>query len=85
MLIDAVYSKEPDSIIDYLEKEGVTSIDYIVATHPHADHINTMDDIIEKIDIGKIYIPQVQNNTRVFENLLLSIKKKRLDISRPVK
>ena len=81
MLIDAGDNGSEDVIIDYLHKLKVKKIDYLVATHPHADHIGGMAEIISEFDIGEIYMPKVQNNTRTFEDMLDVIDKKNLTIS----
>ena len=39
MLIDGGPSSESDLIYSFLKSHGVTHLDYIVATHPDADHV----------------------------------------------
>ena len=81
MLIDAGDNGTEDVIIDYLERLKIKKIDYLVATHPHADHIGGMAEIISEFDIGEIYMPKVQNNTKTFEDMLDEISKKNLSVS----
>lgn len=81
MLIDAGLDGSGAPVIPYLKKLGVKKIDYLVATHPHADHIGGMAAVIEEFDIEKVYMPKVTHTTKTFENLLLSIKKKGLKIT----
>lgn len=76
MLIDASTSDASDTIIDFISKLGYSKIDYLVATHPHADHIGGMKTIVEHFDIGDIYMPKVSANTKTYENLLLAIADK---------
>lgn len=81
MLIDAGDNGTEDVIIDYIDELGIKKIDYILATHPHADHIGGMAEIISHFDIGEIFMPRVQNNTKTFEDMLEKIDKKSLTIS----
>ena len=57
MLIDAGTREAGDTIESDLEALGVTSLDAVVATHPHADHIGSMKQIIEDYTIGTFYMP----------------------------
>ncbi len=81
MLIDAGTGSKADDLMKYLKSAGVTKIDYLIATHPHEDHIGGMDDIIKAFDIGAVYMPKATANTKAFENLLLAIKDKGLSVN----
>lgn len=80
MLIDAGTNDTKEFIYNYITKEGYNKIDYLVATHPHADHIGGMSYIVKNLEIDKIYMPKVTTNTKVFENLLTEIDNKKLKI-----
>lgn len=76
MLIDAGEKKSGDNIVSFIKEKGVSKIDFLVATHPHADHIGGMKEVIENFELDKIYMPKASANTKTFENLLLAIKEK---------
>lgn len=80
MLIDASVSKASDKIISFISQKGYDKIDYLVATHPHADHIGGMKAVVEAFDIGEIYMPKATTNTKTYENLLLAIADKGMKI-----
>lgn len=80
MLIDAAEPEYSKKIEDYIRSKGYDTIDYLVATHPHSDHIGGMSRLVDKFDVGAVYMPKVQTNTHVFEDLLTSIKEKHLKI-----
>lgn len=80
MLIDAATKSESSKVIDYIESRGVDKIDYLVATHPHEDHIGGMADIIKAFDIGDIYMPKVTHTSKTFKNMIYAIKDKGLKI-----
>lgn len=85
VLIDAANPGDGADILDYLSNEGVKMLDYIVATHPHADHIGGMSYIIENTQVGQIFAPKIASSdvptTKTYENFLLSIKEKGLKIT----
>jgi len=81
MLIDAGNNDDVSTIITYLKKQNVKKINYLVATHPHEDHIGSMDSVIRSFQIGKVYMPKATTTTKTFKDLLLAIKAKNLKIN----
>lgn len=81
ILIDAGTSDK--KALDYLKSIGVTKIDYAIATHPHEDHIGSMDDVIKAFDIGTFYSPKATTTTKTFENMVKSLKEKNLKMTVP--
>lgn len=80
MLIDAGGNAAADKVVSYLEAQGVSKIDVLVATHPHEDHIGGMDVVINYFDIREIYMPKVSHNTATYEDVLEAVKGKGLKI-----
>lgn len=81
ILIDAGNNDKESVVVDYLKKQKISRIDILVGTHPDADHIGGLDAVIDNFDIGKIYMPKVQSNTKTFEDVLLAIQRKGLKVS----
>lgn len=80
MLIDAGENMYGKSITQYIENLGYKKINYLVATHPHADHIGSMAYVVNHMDIGDIYMPKVSTTTKTYEKLLNAIADKGLKI-----
>ena len=81
MLIDAGENYHGEGIINYIKKAGHSKIDYLVATHPHSDHIGSMPYIVRNFDIGSVYMPKVSANTDIYESLLKAVKNKKLKVN----
>ncbi len=75
MLIDAGNCSDADAIESYLKLMNITEINYIIATHPHEDHIGGMAEIIESYKTDCIYMTDATANTHAFENLITTIIK----------
>lgn len=80
-LIDAGSRGAGDKVVSYLNNLGVKKIDYLIATHPHEDHIGGLPKVIRNFDISKVYMPDKTSNTLIFEELLKEIKNKHLKIT----
>lgn len=81
MLIDAGNSENGSQIVAYIKSLGHNKIDYLIATHPHADHIGGMAEVVKNLEVGKIYMPKASSNTQTFEDLLTAIQNKGLKIN----
>ncbi len=80
MLIDAGEKGAFPVIQEALERMDIEKLDVIVATHPHADHIGGMQQVIEAYDVGAVYAPSVSADTATYENFIKSAAAKNLDI-----
>ena len=63
-------------ILSHLKKCRKNRIDYLIATHPHEDHIGGLEKVVNKLDIGEIFMPEVLHNSTIYEDLLLTIDNK---------
>lgn len=55
MLVDAGPAGSFDRIAGVLTDCGVASLDAVVATHPHEDHIGSMANVLDAYDAGAFY------------------------------
>jgi beta-lactamase superfamily II metal-dependent hydrolase len=46
----------------------------MIATHPDADHIGGLDDVLKAFDVKQVYAPKVSHNTVTFEDFLTAVK-----------
>ncbi|EDS77674.1 ComEC/Rec2 family competence protein [Clostridium massiliodielmoense] len=79
LLIDAGCSNR--KVHNYLKKCGVKKLNYVIATHPHDDHIGGMPYIIESFSIDKFLAPKATNNTTSFKKMITELQKNNLKIS----
>ena len=80
MLVDAGESSEANAVFEELDERGIRSIDILVATHPHADHIGGMRSVVERYDIGRVLMPDMQSNSKTYKKLIEAIDSKSIPI-----
>lgn len=74
ILIDAGENSAEEDVIDYLNNLNITNLDYVVATHPHSDHIGGLDGVLNNFNVTNILMPDVTHTTKTFENLITAIE-----------
>lgn len=75
MLIDAGGESMGTTVQLYLEKNGISSLKYLVASHPDADHIGGLDVIVTKYDVaeGAVWMPDTASDIKAFSELMDAI------------
>ena len=76
VLIDAGEQAFSDTVCSYIRAQGEDTIDYLIGTHPHSDHIGGMEAVIEEFSVGTLYLPNKSHTTKVFHNMVRAAKEK---------
>lgn len=56
-LLDTGTPEAKDALLGYLDAVGATTLRYLVMTHPHADHIGSMAQILEQYTVEQVILP----------------------------
>ena len=75
VLIDGGPPAALSVLVQYLEAAGVTTIDYVIATHPHADHIGGLAGVLDRFYVQNVWMPDVLHDTAAFERFLDAIER----------
>lgn len=73
MLVDGGNNDDKDVILDYLIRLGVKEFEAIIMTHPHEDHIGSIDTVIQEFKVKKIYAPKKEHTTKTYEDVLNAV------------
>lgn len=82
-LIDAGESDKGKVVSDYLHDQGISTLDYVVATHPHSDHIGGMNEILNNFQIKHFVDSGYPYTSKTYENMLTTIDKKNIPFETP--
>ena len=83
MLIDAGTSESANDICNYLDKLGITQIDYFVGTHPHEDHLGGAAAVILNYDVKTVYMTEHRSSSFFYEKLLDALIRKNMTVNVP--
>ena len=76
MLIDT--AKNSDRIVDYLKKNNINTLDYLIITHFDKDHVGGAYDIINKYSIKEILQSNYPKDSDEYNSYLLALKNKNM-------
>ena len=62
MLIDSGYDNTSRVILDYLDRQEIEKLDYMVLTHFDKDHVGGADKILDEVQVGMILQPDYKSN-----------------------
>ena len=83
VLIDGGEHRARNVVMNYLRDAGISRLDYVIATHPHSDHIGGLVTVLGRVEVGRLAMPDVTHNTQTFENFLEAIENNDIDVFSP--
>jgi beta-lactamase superfamily II metal-dependent hydrolase len=74
VLIDAGEAEYGETVSDFVKSAGVDTLDLIIASHPHSDHIGGLPAVMENVAVREVRLPIIPDDktptTRIYENFL---------------
>lgn len=84
MLIDAGENDKGNLVVSYIQNLGISKLDYVVATHPHSDHIGGLDTVLDSINVENVILPKVEHTTKTYEDFLDAIIENDINAIQPI-
>lgn len=79
IIIDAG-NKDGSDVVAYLKKQKVGDIEIMIATHPDADHLGGLDEVLKAYKVKSVYAPKVSHTTLAYKDFLSAVKREGLTI-----
>lgn len=82
LLIDTGNWNSSD-VVSYLQSQNINDIDIIAVTHPHADHIGQLDQVINAFDVTEVWMNGETATSEIFASALAAIESSGADYYEP--
>lgn len=84
LVIDGGTAENGAKMVEYLRNTlHVSKVDFVIGTHPHADHIGGLPDVIRACKVKKLYSPVDEFEAKPFETMKRAADDKKLKITVP--
>lgn len=83
LLFDGGDRKASSLVVSYLQDQGVETLDYVIASHYDADHLNGVVGALNAFQVSQVLAPDYEADTKVFQSFQSAIKEKEIPLSHP--
>jgi len=83
MLVDGGPTDMGTTVFSYIRNQGVVQLEYVVATHPFADHVGGLPDVLRRMAVRNVLLPMVYHDTAAFNNFLFAVEDSYADVFVP--
>ena len=84
VLIDAGDNDDEELVVNYLNNLEIKKIDYLVNTHPDADHCGGLDAVINNFEIGTFFVGNGSSDSQTYTDVINATANKGINPSVPL-
>src|SRR5699024_3637972 len=63
-----------DEVVPFLQKEDVETIDIIIISHPHADHIGQLASVLDNFSVEEVWMTGNTANSDIYQEALQAVE-----------
>lgn len=77
-LIDTGDVPARDKLVAMLKSQGINTIDKLIITHPHADHLGGVAAVFDNFTVKQIYDSGQKTTTNLYKQYLIQVQKRKI-------
>lgn len=74
MLYDGGDKDQSSFVVSYLKDQGVKTLDYVVASHYDADHLNGVIGAVKAFSVRHVIAPDYEHDSKLYTSFLKAVK-----------
>lgn len=79
-LLDAGKPEAGPEVVDFLRSRGVEELAGLVATHPDADHVGGLPDVLDAFPVSTVYVSGDTKGTSSFNAFLRAVRRENAEV-----
>jgi len=83
MLVDGGSVEMGASVFTYIHNLGIESLEYVIATHPFADHVGGLPDVLRRLHVRNVLLPMIYHDTQAYNSFLFAVEDSGADVAVP--
>ena len=83
LLIDGGNKEDGSLVVSYLENQGIDSLDAVVCTHAHEDHVGGLPSVLAVYPTAAVYAPTRTYSSNIFDKFVYYTDQQGLEITIP--
>ena len=84
MLIDGGNREDSSLVVSYLEQQGVQTLEAVVCTHAHEDHVGGLPGVLAVFPTKAVYSPTKTYASNIYDKFLYYVDQQGLEVILPV-
>ena len=78
LVIDAGEDDDGDEVIEFLENHAISRLDALIITHYDKDHVGGADQLIGKIPVDSVFLPDYVGTHSEYEEFMLALEDEKI-------
>lgn len=81
IIIDCGEKDDGDEVVEYLQKNGISRVDYLFITHFDKDHVGGFPEVAKNLALSNIFVPDYIGNNSEYEKYLEAVTQNNLPVT----
>ena len=83
LIYDGGDRKTSSFVVSYLQKQGVTTLDYVISSHYDADHVYGLIGCLRAFDVKKVISSDYQHDSETYKKFVQAVEEEGLAMEHP--